>query len=332
MVLLSSVSRVRALSRPAATRALSSRVERIADPHVHYWRPETHAWLREVLPGGAAHATPYGRFAPIAKPFTPAAHAAELHGFAPLAKSVYIQSNMHATSGAPVAETAYMQGLADACGFPSGIIAWAPLDRPDEAAAVLAQHGAFANFRGVRFMLDFDAARPELCQAAHGGYMAAAAFVAGARLLESSGLVFELQVCAAQLEEAAAFATRFPKLQVVLNHAGFPLRGEYDAWHAGLAALAAQANVACKIGGLGAYDGGFSRDEARPHVRACLALFGPARCMFASNLPVDLVDWPHPGGPSERWRGYEALALEAGLDDKQLAALFHDNAVRIYAL
>jgi predicted TIM-barrel fold metal-dependent hydrolase len=304
---------------------------RIADPHVHYWRPSTHAWLHAVLPGGSAHDTPYGRFAPVATPYTPAMHAEHLGKFAPLDKSVYIQATMHATTGSPVAETAYMQGLADATGHPHGIIAWAPLDKPEEAAAVLEQHAKFENYRGVRFMLDFHPSRPDLCQCERGDFMSDEAFARGVKLLEETGAIFELQVCAVQLAEAAAFVARFPKLQVVLNHAGFPLKGEFDAWRAGLAELAANTNVACKVGGLGAYDGGFELDDARPHVLACLELFGVERCMFSSNLPVDLVDWPH-GSPAERWGTYLTIASDAGLERAQLDAVFHDNAVQTYRL
>lgn len=161
--------------------------------------------------------------------------------------------------------------------------------------------------------------------------MSDSAFGQGVRALEERGLIFELQVCAVQLAEAAAFAARHPKLQFVLNHAGFPLRGEFDSWRAGLAELAANSNVSCKIGGLGAYDGGFGKDEARPHVLACLELFGAKRCMFSSNLPVDLVDWPL-GSPSERWATYFDIASEAGLTADELRAVFHDNATRIYRL
>lgn len=310
-------------------RMMSGMPDAIADPHVHYWSPDTHHWLREVVPGGSAHDTPYGRFAPVAKPYTPAMHAADLKPFAPLAKSVYVQANMHASTGMPIAETAYMQALADTTGRPDGIIAWAPLDKPEQAAPILDAHMHFKNFRGVRFMLDWHPTRPELNQSEHGRYMSDKAFLKGVGLLEARGLIFDLQVCAVQLEEAAGFAARFPKLQVVLNHAGFPLRGEFDAWQRGLAKLAAVPNVACKIGGLGAYDGGFDVEETRKHVLTCIEAFGVERCMFSSNLPVDLIDF---SSAKERWGMYHKVAQEAKLGKAQLRALFHDNAVRIYRL
>jgi len=313
------------LSNPAS-------IDTICDPHVHYWGVDTHAWLQDVLPGGPAHDSPYGRFAKVATPpFTPAEHARQLRPFAKLHKAVYIQANMHATTGSPVAETAYMQGLADSTGNPAGIIAWAPLNKPAEAGPVLDQHMKFKNFRGVRFMLDFHPTRPELNQTDSGAYMGDRQFQKGVGLLQQRGLVFDLQVCAVQLQEAARFAARFPDLQIVLNHAGFPLKGEFEPWKAGLAALAANRNVACKIGGLGAYDGGFDLAQARPHVLACLELFGVDRCMFSSNLPVDIVDWPL-GTPAQRWATYLTIVTEAGYTRDDVRKLFHDNAVAIYRL
>lgn len=310
---------------------LSRGVTTISDPHVHFWSPETHAWLKDVLPGGPAADTPYGRFAPVARKYHPEEHVASLAPFAGVSKTVYVQSNMHVTTGDPVAETAYMQGLADATAHPTGIVAWAPLDKPAEAAAVLDRHMKFANFRGVRFMLDWHPTRPELNQSEHGHYMTDRNFLKGVALLQERGLSFDLQICAVQAAEAAKFASKFPKLQFILNHAMFPLKGEFDSWKEGLRRLAALPNVACKISGLGAYDQGFDLAEARPHVLACLELFGVDRCMFASNLPVDLVDWPM-GPPAKRWSTYLTIVTEAGFDSTAVQKLFHDNAAKFYRI
>ena len=48
--------------------------------------------------------------------------------------------------------------------------------------------------------------------------------------------------------DAAAFAEACSGTQFILNHAGFPLRGEFDAWREGMAALAARPNAAVKMG------------------------------------------------------------------------------------
>ena len=153
------------------------------------------------------------------------------------------------------------------------------------------------------------------------------AFLDGVKLLGARGLLFELQVCQVQLAEAAAFATACPDVSMVLNHAGFPLRGEYDAWRAGLDALAACPNVAVKMGGFGTYDSpGFSPEETKKYVDACIEAFGVARCMFASNLPVDLID----AVPAERWASYWAAVKDRPIEDA--TALFRGNALRVYRL
>ena len=52
-------------------------------------------------------------------------------------------------------------------------------------------------------------------------------------------------------------------------------------------ALGAQPNVWVKISGLGMVDWRWTEDSIRPFVLKTIELFGPDRCMFASNFPVD---------------------------------------------
>ena len=67
-------------------------------------------------------------------------------------------------------------------------------------------------------------------------------------------------------------------------------------------------------------------DANRAIVRTVIELFGPARCMFASNFPVDSVcaDFATIFG------GFRAIV--ADLSSAEQRALFHDNALRIYAM
>ena len=43
----------------------------------------------------------------------------------------------------------------------------------------------------------------------------------------------------------------------------------------------------CKLSGLGMFDHEWTTDKIRPFVETCLEQFGPERCMFGSNFPVD---------------------------------------------
>ena len=220
------------------------RLPAIADAHCHYWTPGTHRWLQEVPP----------KLQPISRDYLPATQLEDLTGL-DLRETVYIQANMHVTGEFTAQEeVAWVDGMATVCGRPSAVIGHAPLQRPEEAAAIIDACRRFKTYRGVRFMLDYHPSRPELCQADRGDYMSSPAFLEGVRLLGPRGLVFELQVCQCQLAEAAHFVSEAPDVTFMLNHAGFPLRGEHAAWREGMQRLAAQPNVACKLGGFGACD------------------------------------------------------------------------------
>ena len=93
-----------------------------------------------------------------------------------------------------------------------------------------------------------------------------------------------------------------------------------------MAALAAAPNAAVKISGLGLADGSWSLEGNRPIVLETIAIFGVARCMFASNFPVDglVADF------GTIYGGF--MEIVAGFSRADRERLFHDNAVRIYRL
>jgi hypothetical protein len=109
----------------------------------------------------------------------------------------------------------------------------------------------------------------------------------------------------------AAFAKVVPDLTIVLNHLGGLTRiGPYanrdnevlPAWRGGIAEVAKCPNVNIKLGGIGMPRLGFDwHTRARPIgseelatsmapiMSYCIEQFGPNRCMFESNFPVDRV-------------------------------------------
>ena len=299
----------------------------IVDPHVHYWSPSTHSWLK----GSLDESAPKGlrRFAPIAKAFSPSDQRRLL---APLEikGSAYVQANF-SVSANPTEEAAYCVGVRLADGnLPSVFTSYAPLSDPEAAEKVLEASRRYEGFRGVRFMLDYHPTRPELSQTDRGDYMADPNFRKGLGLLSSKEL-FELQVCQCQLLEAANFVSLFPEITFVLNHAGFPLRGDFQDWKRGIDALAANPKVVVKIGGLGCYDEpNWSQDEVNDYANQAVSAFGLDRSMFASNLPVDLLDFPD---PRHRYLSLLRAAKHAGFSSPDdLRRLFRTNAARIYSI
>ena len=94
-----------------------------------------------------------------------------------------------------------------------------------------------------------------------------------------------------------------------------------------------------KLGGLGMRINGFkfhhrerppsSRDLAdawRPYIDTCIEAFGPKRCMFESNFPVDKIS----GSYAVYWNAFKRLSSGASAADK--AALFRDTARAFYGL
>lgn len=63
-----------------------------------------------------------------------------------------------------------------------------------------------------------------------------------------------------------------------------------------------------------------------PLMTYCIDQFGPNRCMFESNFPVDKISYSYN-------ILYNALKrLSQGYSPAERAALFHDTAARVYSL
>jgi predicted TIM-barrel fold metal-dependent hydrolase len=162
------------------------------------------------------------------------------------------------------------------------------------------------------------------------------------------GLSLEAWMFFPQLPELAAFAKAVPDLTIILNHIGGLLRtGPYAnrdhevlaTWRAGIAAVAACPNVYVKLGGIGMPRTGFdwharsapigSEELAAlmaPFMTYCIEQFGPTRCMFESNFPVDKVSYSY----NVMYNAFKRLSK--GYSDAERAAMFHHTATRVYRI
>ena len=113
----------------------------------------------------------------------------------------------------------------------------------------------------------------------------------------------------------------------------------FKVWQSNIADVARCPNVAIKIGGIGIARHGFGWSERErppsstemaqafePYCAHCIEAFGPDRCMFESNFPVD--------GQSASyhliWNAFKRIAHAYSPSER--AALFHDAATRMYRL
>ena len=67
-------------------------------------------------------------------------------------------------------------------------------------------------------------------------------------------------------------------------------------------------------------------DATRRYYETAIDQFGPDRCMFESNFPVDMVSCSY----NILWNSFKRLTADFSADEK--AKLFHDTATRIYRL
>src|ERR687892_310441 len=257
----------------------------------------------------------------------------------------------------PVGEVEFVQGLAAASASglygPSraaaAIVGHANLNLGGRVEPVLdALHAASPNrFRGIRHSVSWDP-HPEVENRGFEGQLASDNFRAGARLLARRGLCLENTLYFPQLPELAAFAKAIPNLTIISNHIGGLLRvGPYanrdqavlDTWRRGIAAVAEGPNVVMKLGGIGMPRTGFdwhtrqkpigSEELAAamaPWIMHCIEQFGPNRCMFESNFPVDKVSYSY----NVLYNAFKRLSK--GYSAAECAAMFHDTAVRVYRI
>ena len=143
-------------------------------------------------------------------------------------------------------------------------------------------------------------------------------------------------------------ARDFPDTTIVVDHLGTPLgigpyagrRDEiFDVWRKDMTELATCPNVNVKLGGMAMPWNGFGWDAAeRPptsdefvaaqgrYYHHAIDAFGPDRCMFESNFPVDKLSLSY----GVLWNAFKKIA--AGCSDDEKESLFRGTASRFYRL
>ena len=186
-----------------------------------------------------------------------------------------------------VAETRWLEQMHARFGFPNAIVAHAWFDRED-SAEILAAQAARPLVKGIRSK-PVTSASPDVSMAGARGTMQDPKWLEGFSRLAEHGLSWDLRVPPWHLVEAAEVAAMFPQIQIALNHTGFAWDRSPQGmarWRKGLEALALQPNVQIKLSEFGLKDLPWNYDDNRVVVLTALEIFGPSRCMFASNFPV----------------------------------------------
>ena len=286
------------------------------DSHVHFWdlkHPNlTYGWLapEEVHPIlGDIDGMKSVRF--------DARHLWSEARFAGLTKVVHIQAAVGTPD--PVEETRWLTEMAADLPFPQAIVGHVDLAERD-ARAVMERHLESPIFRGVR---DFSTARylADPSSSPH--------FEAGFAMLAEHSLVADVDCAWEDMAAGRRLAESHPDVTIVLEHIGYPRSRdpEYFAnWQDGISELSKAPNVHCKISGLGMNDPQFTVESLRPWVEHCIQSFGPARCLFGSNWPVDRL-----------FSSYDAIIAAyteciSGYEESEQVSMFSGNASALYRI
>ena len=291
----------------------------IVDAHQHFWDIEAnyHPWLRDEPPIPFR----YGDYRPIRRRYLPADYFADV-GPHQVVKTVYVEAEWDPTD--PIGETRYIERLRRETGFPTVMVAQAWLDRAD-CAAVLEQQAGFDFVRSIRHKPRANASSGESSP----GGMTESAWRAGYARLAPLGLRFDLQTPWWHLAEAAALARDFPDTTIILNHTGLPSDRGAEAvagWKRAITTLAQCPNAVIKISGLGQRGQPWTVGANRAIVLAAIEAFGVERALFASNFPVDGLC----ASFDTIFSGFRQIVADFSAGEQR--ALFHDNAVRLYAI
>jgi predicted TIM-barrel fold metal-dependent hydrolase len=291
----------------------------IIDAHHHIWIKNDLPWLRDE-----PQPRIFGEYASIRRDYPIEEYLADIQA-QHVEKSVYVQTNWTPSDG--VKEVAWVQSVADRSTHLNAIVGYADLGSP-KVEETLAQQRQFTRFRGIRQQLHWHtnsqyrfASRPDL--------MNDSGWRRGFSLLEKFGLIFELQIFANQMSDGVALAAAFPGIKIVLEHAGMledRSREGWERWREGMRQLANERNVYVKLSGLGTFERTCSKELMRPVILETVEMFGPNRCLFGSNFPIEKI-WT---SYAELLAAYQSVLADFSLQERN--EIMGNTAATVYSL
>ncbi len=238
------------------------------------------------------------------------------------------------------------------CQFGAGIVPHADLRLGDGVAEVLEAlaEAAQGRLRGIRQITAYDegSVGKFIKHPTRQHLLSDPVFRRGFARLGQMGLSFDVWVYHTQLHEVMELADAFPDTPIILDHVGGVMGVEeyrsqhaeiLTRWASDMQSLAGRPNVHVKIGGMGMPVFGFGFEHRqrpatsaelaqswKPFIETSINAFGPQRCMFESNFPVDKQSC----GYTELWNAFKLVTRSMSQDERR--DLFYRTACRAYRL
>ena len=277
----------------------------IIDAHQHVWDPTraSYSWLGPEL--------------------GPINRVMEFDELRPSLERAGVTSTVLVQSADNAEDTELMFEVAAANPEIAAIVAYVPLDRPEDAERDLAELRRNPLVAGIRNLIhnqpDPDwLLRPEVD--------------AGLGVLERAGVTFDVvAVLPRHLELVPILSERHPGLRMVIDHLGKPPVGldSQEPWWQFIADAAKNPMVYAKVSGLysaTAHAGVWTPETVRPFFLHACEVFGPGRLMYGGDWPISLLA----GGYDRVWDGLSELFDELEPTDRD--RLLSGTAAEFYGL
>ncbi len=330
----------------------------IVDPHHHLWDFRSYP-----APDGVVHG--FRAAIADARRYLLDELRADVGGGHNVKATVFVECGAFYKADGPepmrvIGETEFVNGVAAmsasglfgdlrAC---AGIVGRADLQLGESVTPVLEAHIAAGGgrFRGIRNSASFEADKEVLgpLNRVEAGLYVSDAFRKGFARLAPLGLTFDAWLLEPQLPDVIDLARAFPEQTIILDHVGTPLglasykdrlAERFPIWRDNIRELAKSPKVVVKLGGLAMAFCNFPSFLAEPrapseqlaaewgpYIETCIEAFGPERCMFESNFPVDMGSCTY----VTLWNAFKRIAKGYSSDEK--SALFSGTATKVYRL
>ena len=290
----------------------------IVDAHHHIWRQADLPWLV-----GPMQPRIFGPYEPIRRDYPIREYLDDLSGNG-VVKSVYVQTNWAKERFED--ETAWVQRTSEETGWPHAIVAYADFSA-DDVRPQLDRLKRYPLVRGVRMQLHWHE-NPLYRFAAHGDLCADPAIRRNVARLADYGWSFDLQVFAPRCRARPGLpkpVRRSPSCcsmpecwRICRPPAAPPGAPAWCGWRR------VRTSSASSRGSAPSFIATTLRMSPRI-VAEALAIFGPDRCLFGSNFPIEKL-----------WTDYRAL-VDAYLDavksnPSHRDAIMRDTAMRVYRI
>lgn len=281
---------------------MSQSTQRI-DAHQHFWKfdPIRDSWITDDMKV-------------IRRDFLPA-------DLQPLLQETGIDGCIAVQADQSEDENEYLLSHAEHNDFIKGVVGWVDLRHPDIEQR-LQHYKKYPKLKGFRHVLQSETNR---------ALMLSSSFKQGIGLLKTYGYTYDILIYPDQLGYTKEFAAAFPDQPFVLDHIAKPhIKDRYitDEWRDAMRAVAANANLYCKISGMVTEADWYhwKPEHFRVYLDTVVEAFGTSRILYGSDWPVCLV--------AASYRQVYDIVRDyfSSFSTDEQAAFFGGNAIKIYNL